>query len=80
MIRFFVQGLPKSMSVSSSVAFKRNGVKHSCQKRAHTEWATLVGHIGRQHAPERPLAGPVALHVTFRMPRPTSAGACSAVR
>lgn len=69
MIRFWVPGIPKAMSVGKTV---RAGAL-SFQKRVNTDWATLVGYHGRQVAPERPFCGPVHLAMTFYMPRPKSA-------
>jgi len=72
-IRFFVAGIPKSMKVSGVARFQRAGKVHMVPKRSNSEWATLVGQIGREHAPERPLEGPVAFAARFFMPRPKSA-------
>ena len=74
MIRFFVQGIPKSMRVSGVARFQRACKVHMVPKRSNSEWATLVGQIGREHAPERPLKGPIAFSARFFMPRPKSAG------
>ena len=73
MIRFFVGGIPKSMRVSGVARFQRAGKVHMVPKRGHSDWATLVGQIGRQHAPETPLEGPVAFAARFFLPRPKSA-------
>jgi Holliday junction resolvase RusA-like endonuclease len=73
-IRFFVAGVPKSMSVGKTVRWKTgDGSRQgSFQKREHTEWATLVGAIGRQHAPARPLGGALIFVAKFYVPRPAS--------
>lgn len=73
-ITFFVSGIPKSMSVGKTVrwATKDRARSGSFQTRAHTEWATLVGTIGRQHAPLRPMTGPVSFTAIFHLPRPAS--------
>jgi len=71
-IRFFCAGTPKSMSVGTSFRFKRNGVDTHIQGRRNTDWATLVGQIGREHAPAKPLDGPVTFTAIFHMPRPAS--------
>jgi Holliday junction resolvase RusA-like endonuclease len=73
MIRFFVAGVPKAMSVGSSFRFKRNGVDTHVQGRRGTEWATLIGHVGRQHAPPAPPEHGIALTLRFYLPRPGSA-------
>jgi Holliday junction resolvase RusA-like endonuclease len=72
-IRFFVSGVPKAMSVGSSFRFKRHGVDTHVQGRRGTEWATLIGHVGRQHAPPAPPEHGIALTLCFFVPRPTSA-------
>lgn len=74
MITFFVSGLPKTLSVGRSIRVKRAGVVNQFQTRRNSDWATLVGQIGREHAPETPLEGPLALIVDFELPRPVSAG------
>ena len=74
MIRFFVQGIPKTMSVGKTFAFRRGeGPVQHVQSRRNTEWGVVVGQIGRDHAPARPLDGPVSLTAIFYMPRPKSA-------
>lgn len=75
MIRFFVGGIPKSMSVGKSVRVANaSGGVRQFQTRAHTDWATLVGHVGRQHAPSTPIADAgLALTIVFWMPRPARA-------
>jgi Holliday junction resolvase RusA-like endonuclease len=72
-IEFFVAGIPKAMSVGKSISFRRGaGPVQHFQKRANTEWAVLVGQIGRGQAPERPWVGPVVLTARFRLPLPGS--------
>lgn len=73
MIRFFVAGIPKAMSVGKSVSFKRGVVAHHFQKRNNSDWATLVGQIGRDHAPATPMVGPISFTAIFWLPRPASA-------
>jgi len=74
MIRFFVAGIPKSMSVGTSFGFKRNGVQHHMQGRRNTEWATLVGQIGRTAWEGKPpLVGGLAFTALFYLPKPASA-------
>jgi Holliday junction resolvase RusA-like endonuclease len=74
-IRFFVAGEPNSMSVSATVRWRTaDGARQgSYQKRGGTAWATLVGHIGRQHAPPRPPEHGIALALHFWLRRPDSA-------
>jgi Holliday junction resolvase RusA-like endonuclease len=72
MIRFFVAGIPKSMAVGKTFAFKRNGQMHHVQSRTNTEWATLVAHIGREHAPPAPLEGGLIFTARFYLPSPAS--------
>lgn len=71
-IRFFVGGLPKSMKVAGIARFQRAGKVHMVPKRANSEWALLVGEVGRRHAPEVPLTGPLAFTALFFLPRPSS--------
>jgi hypothetical protein len=56
-IRFFVAGFPKSMKVGGVARFVRAGKVHMVPRRGNTEWATLVGHVGREYAPPIPLDG-----------------------
>lgn len=73
MIKFWVSGIPKSMKVGGVVRFRRGDTVHMAPKRGNSEWAVLVGHIGRQHAPVAPPADiGVALTVVFWMPRPAT--------
>ena len=72
-IRFFVAGIPKSMRVGGVARFMRAGKMQTVPKREHSEWAVLVGHIGRQYAPESPFTGPVGFSATFFLPRPKTA-------
>jgi Holliday junction resolvase RusA-like endonuclease len=81
MIRFFVAGVPKSMAVGKTFSVKKRKfdpatgapIMHEShfQSRTNTEWAVLVGHIGRQHAPRPPMKGPIAFAARFFLPRPT---------
>ena len=71
-IRFWVGGTPKSMSVGSSFRFKRGGVETHVQGRRNTDWATLVGQIGREHAPPVPWEGPLSVTATFYLPKPAT--------
>ena len=74
MIRFFVAGIPKSMSVGTSFGFKRNGVQHHMQGRRNTDWSTLVGQIGRETWQDKaPLVGGLAFTAYFYLPKPGSA-------
>jgi len=73
MISFFVAGLPKSMKIGGVARFGRGDKVHMVPKRANTEWAILVGHVGRGYAPAQPLDGPLAFSACFYMPRPKSA-------
>jgi Holliday junction resolvase RusA-like endonuclease len=74
MIRFFVAGIPKSMSVGKSFAFRRKGdpTVHHFQKRNNSEWGLMVGQIGRQHAPIAPLEGALVFAGIFYLPSPSS--------
>jgi len=73
-IRFFCAGIPKAMSVGSMIAFKRAGVQHTFQKRRNTDWALMVGQVGREHAPPAPMEGPIAFKAVFYLPKPATAG------
>lgn len=75
MIRFFVAGIPKSMSVGTTIKFRRSpeGPLQHVQSRRHTEWAILVWEIGLKAAPAVPLEGPLAFSAIFYLPRPKSA-------
>jgi Holliday junction resolvase RusA-like endonuclease len=70
MIKFFVGGRPRSMKIAGTARFQRGGKVHMVPKRGNTEWATLVGAIGQQHAPSALLEGAVLFTATFYMPRP----------
>jgi len=73
MIRFFVQGMPKSMSVGKSVRVpSQGGGWRQFQTRKNTEWAVIVGEIGRQHAPAAPLTGALIFVARFFLPKPAS--------
>jgi Holliday junction resolvase RusA-like endonuclease len=74
MIRFFAQGTPKAMSVGKSVRvpLKGGGGFQSFQTRRNTEWAVIVGEIGRNHAPATPLQGALVFTATFYLPKPAS--------
>ena len=69
---FFVAGIPRSLSVGTTIRFRRTpeGPLQHVQGRRHSEWAVLVGEIGRRYAPPSPLTGPVAFRATFYVPRP----------
>src|SRR5262245_161110 len=74
MIRFFVGGIPKSMKVGGVVRFQRDDKVHTVPKRGNSDWALLVGQIGREHAPAVPYADiPLSFTAVFYFPRPTSA-------
>jgi Holliday junction resolvase RusA-like endonuclease len=74
-IRFFVAGIPKALSVGSSFRFKRHGVDTHIQGRRNTDWATLIGHIGREHARAiAPSEGGISLTLRFFVPKPATAG------
>ena len=60
------------MKVGGIARFMKGGKMHMVPKRGNDEWVTLVGRIGRDHAPERPLDGPLIFLATFYMPKPTS--------
>jgi len=60
------------MKVSGVARFERAGKVHMVPKRGNTEWATLVGEIGRKHAPAVPWQGGVSMSVVFWMPRPAT--------
>lgn len=72
MIKFWVGGTPKSMKVGGVARFMKAGKMHFVPKRGNDEWATLVGRIGRDHAPPVPLEGPLLFMATFYVPRPRS--------
>jgi Holliday junction resolvase RusA-like endonuclease len=71
-IRFFVGGTPKSMKVSGVAPFMRGGKQHFVPKRGNDEWVTLVGRIGRDHAPERLIDGPLIFVAKFYLQKPTT--------
>jgi Endodeoxyribonuclease RusA len=67
-------GVPKAMSIGKGIRVRnKTGGISQFQVRKNSEWATLVGHVGRQHAPPAPWDGPVVLDVSFFVPRPDSA-------
>lgn len=63
------------MSVGKTVRWKtKDGSRRGQhQTREHTEWAVVVGQIGRTFAPAKPLEGPVSMILRFWMPKPKSA-------
>ena len=75
-IRFFVAGIPKSMSVGSTVRWKtKDGSRQGqFQTRANTDWGLVVAEVGRRHAPPAPFAGPVSFKALFLVPKPSTAG------
>lgn len=75
-IRFFVAGVPKSMAVGKTVRWKtKDGSRQGqFQTRENTEWALMVGQVGRTHAPPAPLEGPIGFRCLFYVPKPSTAG------
>lgn len=73
MIRFFVAGDPKTMSVGKTVRVPNGRGFNQFQERRNTDWATLVRAIGREHRPPAPLRGAITFTAHFWMPRPDSA-------
>lgn len=74
MIRFFVSGIPKTMSVGKGVRVpNKAGGWNQFQTRRNSEWGLVVGQVGREHAPAAPLTYPVSFTATFYVPRPSSA-------
>src|SRR5918992_3877674 len=72
-IRFRVSGTPKAMSVGKTVRVPVKGKPDSWQQfqtRANTDWATLVGHVAREHAPPSPLDGPMIFAAYFYLAKP----------
>jgi Holliday junction resolvase RusA-like endonuclease len=72
-IRFFVAGIPKSLKVAGIARFMKAGRMQMVPKRGNDEWVTLVGSVGRQHAPDTLMEGPVSFTAIFYMPRPKTA-------
>lgn len=73
-IRFFVAGTPKAMSVGKGIRVpNKGGGLRQFQTRANTDWSLLVGMIGREHAPAEPLDGALSFEAVFYMPRPATA-------
>jgi Holliday junction resolvase RusA-like endonuclease len=72
-IRFFVSGVPRSMSVGKSVRVpNQGGGFRQFQTRRNTDWSVIVGEIGRAHAPSVPLTGALILMARFYLPKPSS--------
>ena len=71
MISFFVAGVP--VPKGSAKAFMRKGMKHPVviQDNADKQkpWASAIGYAAQQVGAEMIQAGPVALGVSFTMPR-----------
>jgi Holliday junction resolvase RusA-like endonuclease len=65
-LAFFVAGIPKPSQTGSVI---RAGDR-LIPLRRNTPWGVLVGSIARQHAPATPLPGPLAMSLTFYLPRP----------
>jgi Holliday junction resolvase RusA-like endonuclease len=73
-IRFWVPGIPKALSVGKGIRVpNKGGGFRQFQTRTNTDWSLLVGQIGREHAPERPLEGAIAVTALFHVPRPQTA-------
>ena len=74
MIKFFVAGIPKTMSVGRTVRWSTKDKSRSgmFQERRHTDWATLIGEVGQGNAPAAPLKGALAFTAFFFVPRPVS--------
>lgn len=68
MIRFFVAGVPKAMSVGGASIKLKTGATFTT--RRNTDWATLVGHEARLHMPPTPLDGALIFVATFYVPMP----------
>lgn len=60
------------MSVGTSFRFKRNGRDTHVQSRRNTDWSTLVGQIGREHAPPALMDGALVFMAKFYLPKPSS--------
>lgn len=74
MIRFFVAGVPKALSVGKGIRVpNKGGGFKQFQERVNSEWSTMVGQIGRGYAPVRPLEGAVSVTALFLVPRPETA-------
>jgi len=69
MIKFFVAGLPRAMSVSKTIV----AGNRRFQKRANNEWALQVGYAGRAVAPAAPMKGALSFAAHFLVPKPKSA-------
>jgi len=65
-ISFFVPGRPRSTQTGSVVRVKGRAIP----LRMNTPWSAYVGLIARQHAPQMPLDGPLALTLEFSRLRP----------
>jgi Holliday junction resolvase RusA-like endonuclease len=72
-IRFFVPGEPKALSVATTVHWRsKDGRSGSFQQRRHESWAELIGRVGLDHRPPQPELGGVRLELSFLLPRPMS--------
>jgi Holliday junction resolvase RusA-like endonuclease len=72
-IRFFVQGIPRAMSVGKAVRVpNKGGGFRQFQTRRNTDWAVVVGEIGRKYAPPTPLTGALIFMAMFYLPKPAS--------
>src|SRR5262245_41300513 len=69
MITFFVAGIPKSSQHGKMIRL-RDGPPFPA--RRNTEWGDVVGLVAREHAPPRPLAGPLVVELAYTFPRPGS--------
>ncbi len=67
-IVFFVPGMPRSTQSGTVMKFGRRLMP----VRRGTSWSSICGLIARQHAPRRPLDGPIAVDMLVCFPNPKS--------
>lgn len=75
MIRFDVPGLPAPQGSKTAVVRGGRAVVLEGKgpgRQRHVDWRTAVATVARAHAPERPIDGPVAVTIDFRLPRSKS--------
>ena len=66
-VEFWVSGLPRTTQTGSIIRLK-NGRRMPL--RRNPGWSDACHLVARQHAPRAPLAGPVAVTLTFSLPMP----------
>jgi Holliday junction resolvase RusA-like endonuclease len=70
-IRFFVEGRPRTTQTGSVMQYGRRLIP----ERRNETWIAFCRLVAMQHRPAQPLVGPLRLRLTFFVPKPTSRAA-----